>query len=64
MCARTALTIAWARYASVFAAVLPGTAFASVFKTARSLVFASLSTVRRNCAALGPVDARKSRSDP
>ena len=55
MCGRSALTIAWARYASVFAAVFEDCLFASVFKTASSLVFASLSTIRRNCAALGPV---------
>jgi len=63
MCPRTAPIGRLPRYASVFAAVLD-CLFASVFKTASSLAFASLSTVRRNCAALGPVDARKSRSDP
>ena len=64
MCARSIYLLAWARYASDFAAILQDCLFASMFKTASSLVFASLSTIRRNCAALGPVDARQSRNDP
>ena len=45
-----------------FCSFLQDCLFASVFKTASSPFWARY-RLRRNCAALGPVDARQSRSD-
>ena len=64
MCPRTAPVARLGPYASDLQLFCPSLSLPSVLFDASTAIFASLSTIRRNCAALGPVDARKSRSDP